>query len=66
MDSNKAFANHWDKMNPSAQKQACDHSRQLMEDAQKERERKQSELYKISWQQQCELYKLLSQKQNIK
>ena len=30
----KAFANHWDKMNPTAQKQSCDHSRQLMEDEQ--------------------------------
>jgi hypothetical protein len=41
MDLNKAFANHWDKKNPSSHVQACDHSRQLMEDAQRDRERKQ-------------------------
>jgi hypothetical protein len=61
---NQAFANHWDKMNPTAQKQACDHSRQLMEDEQ--RRQKQCELEKISWQKQCELYKLSMQKQTLK
>ncbi len=48
MDTNLAFAKHWDKMNPSAHKQACEHSRQLFEDAQKERERKQKQLDKLA------------------
>jgi len=61
MNSNKAFANYWDKMNPSTHKKACDHSRDLMEDAQQRQ--KQCELYKISWQKQCELYKLTIEKQ---
>jgi|UniRef100_A0A6C0BAP6 hypothetical protein len=53
MDLNKAFADHWDKKNPSAHVQACDHSRQLMEDAQRERERKQklAELDKLAQKQ---------------
>jgi hypothetical protein len=32
VDLNKAFANNWDKKNPSLFKQSCDHSRQLRED----------------------------------
>jgi len=54
MDLNKAFADHWDKKNPSAFVQACDNSRKLMEDAQRERERKQqlAELDKIAIQKQ--------------
>jgi hypothetical protein len=54
MDLNKAFANHWDKKNPSAHVQACDHSRRLMEDAQRERERKQkmAEADKLAIQKQ--------------
>jgi hypothetical protein len=57
MDLNKAFADHWDKKNPSAHVQACDHSRRLMEDAQRERERKQkmAELDKIAIQKQADL-----------
>lgn len=54
MDLNKAFADHWDRKNPSAHVQSCDHSRKLMEDAQRERERKQklAELDKIAIQKQ--------------
>ena len=51
MDTNLAFAKHWDKMNPPAYKQACDHSRQLFEDAQKERDRKQKQLDKLALQE---------------
>lgn len=43
MELNQAFATHWDKMNPSAHKQACDHSRQLFEDAEKKRKNKEKE-----------------------
>ena len=60
----KAFANHWDKMNPTSQKQACDQSRKLLEDEQ--RRQQQCELHKISWQKQCEIYKLTTQKQILK
>jgi hypothetical protein len=57
MDLNKAFADHWDKKNPSAYVQACDHSRKMMEDAQRDRERKQklAELDKIAIQKQADL-----------
>jgi len=57
MDLNKAFADHWDKKNPSVHVQACDHSRRLMEDAQRDRERKQklAELDKIAIQKQSDL-----------
>ena len=57
MDLNKAFADHWDKKNPSAHVQSCDHSRILMEEAQRERERKQklAELDKVAIQKQADL-----------
>ncbi len=57
MDLNKAFADHWDKKNPSSHVQACDHSRQLVEDAQRERDRKQklAEADKLSIQKMNEL-----------
>ena len=56
MDLNKAFADHWDKKNPSAFVQSCDHSRKMMEDAQRERERKQkmAELDKLAIQKQAD------------
>jgi len=57
MDLNKAFADHWDRKNPSAHVQACDYSRKLMEDAEREREIKQklAELDKLSIQKQADL-----------
>jgi len=39
MELNQAFAKHWDKMNPSAHKQSCEHSRQMFEDANKKKEK---------------------------
>jgi hypothetical protein len=53
MDLNQAFAVHWDKMNPSAHKQACEHSRQLFEDAEK-RKNKDKYKYKDTDKLQCE------------
>ena len=62
MDLNKAFADHWDKMNPSAHVQACNHSRKLFEEAQLKREKeikqKQADLDKIDTTQHF-VHKLL-------
>lgn len=44
MELNQAFAVHWDKMNPSAHKQACEHSRQLFEDAEKRKNKDKDKL----------------------
>ena len=57
MDLNKAFANHWDKMNPSTHKQSCDHSRKLMEDSQREKQQKikNAEIYKLAILKQSQL-----------
>ena len=63
MELNKAFATHWDKMNPSAHVQSCNDSRILFEEAElkkerdKERERKQ-EMHKTDTTQHF-VHKLL-------
>jgi len=44
MDSNMAFAKHWDRMNPSDFVKACTNSKMLQEEEQ-ERQKKRRELY---------------------
>jgi hypothetical protein len=44
----QAWADHWDKNNPSKFKQSCDQSRVLQEEYQKEREKKLKELQQIN------------------
>ena len=38
VDSNMAFAKHWDRKNPSAFVQACDESRRLRDDEERRKE----------------------------
>ena len=58
MDLNKAFATHWDKMNPSAHVEACNHSRKLFEEAQLKRE-KEKEKERKQTEESDKIYKLL-------
>jgi hypothetical protein len=41
VDLNKAFADNWDKKNPSIFKQACNFSRQLREDYENDKKSKE-------------------------
>ena len=61
MDLHKAFADHWDKQNPSAHVQACNDSRKRFEEyhLKREKERKQVEMDKIALEKLNDDHKLL-------
>ena len=46
-DSNKAFAQNWDKKNPSKFKQDCEDSRKLREDYESQKKKKESLVNKV-------------------